>query len=118
MKKRYRYITCGRMDIKDPISKYRLISNRIVGKLDRYAGWHCYRVWLPEDLILEKWSCDEYATTNDTRTLEECGYDIMIMIDEKFKVVPKDSDIKEIYNREFDKWRKALWHNQEQYSTF
>jgi len=33
---------------------------------------------LPDDLVLEKWSCDPYSTTEDERTLDELGYDLLV----------------------------------------
>lgn len=38
------------------------------------------RVNIPDDLILEKWSCDSYSTTTDPRTIDELGYDILRLI--------------------------------------
>lgn len=106
---RYRYITNGRCKPTDPICDFRLISHREIGKKTRIAGETLYRVCIPDDLHLEKYSCDSYSTTNDKRTIEELGYDIvMTMWDGKRKVLPKDADVEAISTEQFGKWRKSL----------
>lgn len=87
----YRYITCGAVNPSDKISKFRLVCNRQI-KDD------AIRVRLPDDLILEKYNCDNYSTTDDSRTLEELGYDIICKIDGKWKVM---NDLKDYQPHEF-----------------
>lgn len=58
------------------ISDFRLIAGNMI-KPD-YSGKLVFRVNILEDLILEKWSCDSYSTTRDTRTLDELGYEVLI----------------------------------------
>lgn len=43
-----------------------------------YKSASALRVQIPDDLVLEKWSCDSYSTTRDERTLDELGYDVMV----------------------------------------
>jgi hypothetical protein len=69
---RYRYIWNGGVLGKDKISEYRLISNTV------QASNVVIRVNIPDDLKLTKWSCDSYSTTDDERTLDELGYDILV----------------------------------------
>lgn len=75
MRKRYRYITNGVVIGEHKICGYRLIaSTNMRSEYKRVA----IRVNIPSDLVLEKWSCDPYSTTDDERTLDELGYDVMI----------------------------------------
>lgn len=73
---RYRYITNGVAIGKDKICDFRLIAGNNIKP--SYHGEVALRVNIPSDLILEKYSCDPYSTTEDQRTLEELGYDILI----------------------------------------
>lgn len=73
MRKKYRYICCGTAKITDKISDFRLIGG---SQLKNKSS--AIRVKIPNDLKLTKYSCDNYSTTEDTRTLEELGCDIMI----------------------------------------
>ena len=70
-----RYIT-AKCSPNDPICNFRLISHRIVGQCCKGPGMTCVRVRIPDDLVLEKCSCDDYSTTDDTRTIEELGYEV------------------------------------------
>ncbi len=68
-KKRYRYIFCGVASPNDPISDFRLVSAVIASYfMDERT---CIRVEIPSDLELEKYSCDDYSTTYDQRTLKD-----------------------------------------------
>ncbi len=44
------------------------------------------RVQIPSDVLLTKYSCDNYSTTGDTRTLEELGCDIMVCVNGNFVI--------------------------------
>lgn len=66
---RYRYILSGGVKPTDPIGDYRLVAANHIDP--EYGGMDVIRVTLPDDLVLEKWACDPYATTNDRRRLEE-----------------------------------------------
>lgn len=76
MKKKYRYILNGTVLGTDKISDFRLISGNMIQP--DYNGKSAIRVIIPDDLELQKWSCDSYSTTDDSRTIEELGYDILI----------------------------------------
>lgn len=58
------------------ISNFRLIAANNIKP--SYNGESALRVNIPDDLNLEKLSCDSYSTTDDNRTLDELGYDIII----------------------------------------
>ena len=73
MRKKYRYICCGTAKITDKICEFRLIGG---GQLKNKST--VIRVEIPSDMELTKYSCDNYSTTEDTRTLEELGCDVMI----------------------------------------
>lgn len=73
MRKKYRYICCGTAKITDKISNFRLIGGN---QLQNQSS--ILRVKIPNDLELVKYSCDNYSTTEDARTLEELGCDVMI----------------------------------------
>lgn len=75
-RKRYRYITNGTVVGSNPICDFRLLGANNITK--PYDGAIALRVVIPDDLVLEKWSCDPYSTTDDKRTLDELGYDVMI----------------------------------------
>lgn len=76
MKTRFRYISTGLLQGNDKISDFRLIGGNNLSH--EYNGASVIRVKIPEDLKLNKLSCDSYSTTNDNRTLDELGYDILI----------------------------------------
>ena len=81
MAKRYRYISNGSARPSDQICKFRLIGGNQLKSLDcRFAD--VIRVAIPDDMVLEKWSCDSYSTTDDSRTFEELNYDIVVRINE------------------------------------
>lgn len=75
-RKRYRYILCGLVKGTDKISDFRLIAANNVKP--EYHEDGAIKVEIPEDMVLEKWSCDPYSTTRDARTLDELGYDVVI----------------------------------------
>lgn len=80
---RYRYILSGVVLGKDKISDFRLIAGNMI-KPD-YNGSTALRVNIPSDLELTKYSSDPYSTTDDQRTLDELGYDILIWDSNKKK---------------------------------
>lgn len=81
--KRYRYILNGCVLGKDKICDYRLIAGNNIKP--SYNGESALRVCIPDDLKLVKYSCDPYSTTEDKRTLDELGYDILIWNERKKK---------------------------------
>jgi hypothetical protein len=76
-RKRYRYISNGGAKPSDPISNFRLIGGNQLKSLDcRFND--VIRIEIPNDMVLDKYSCDNYSTTDDTRTLEELKYNVMV----------------------------------------
>lgn len=61
---KYRYIGCGICPPDSAVNNYRLCGNT------EYLGPHCIRIMV-DDIKLEKWSCDPYSTTRDTRLIKE-----------------------------------------------
>lgn len=88
---KYRYITCGVVKETDKISKFRLVCNRQI-------KYDAIRVHIPDDLVLEKYSCDNYSTTDDNRTLKELGYDVICKLDGKWTVM---NELKSYQSHEF-----------------
>lgn len=82
-RKRYRYVLNGVAMGTDKLSRFRLIAANNI-KPD-YDGETALRVNIPDDVKLIKYSCDPYSTTNDPRTLDELGYDVLIWRKEKRK---------------------------------
>ena len=78
---RYRYITNGTVVGSDPIGDYRLIG--AARKLEAYHGATALRICIPKDLMMTKYTCDSYSTTEDPRTIDELGYDFMVRDDVK-----------------------------------
>jgi len=93
---RYRYILCGVVLGTDKISDYRLIGGKHIKA--PYKSSSGLRVQIPDDLVLEKWSCDNYSTTRDERTLDELGYDVMIWNGKKWV---KHNELKGLNPHEF-----------------
>ncbi|MBP1308989.1 hypothetical protein JOD82_002009 [Paenibacillus sp. 1182] len=85
MRKQCRYVLNGCAVGSDPISDFRLIAGNNVKS--KYDGSIALRVNIPADLELTKYSCDPYSTTNDKRTLDELGYDVLVWREGKWKVV-------------------------------
>ncbi|MEC2463390.1 hypothetical protein P9X10_00565 [Bacillus cereus] len=83
MRNKYRYILNGITLGTDPIGRFRLIAGNNIKP--SYDGYIAIRVNIPENLKLEKWSCDPYSTTEDERTLEELGYDVLIWYEKERK---------------------------------
>lgn len=73
--KRCRYILNGCVLGTDMVCDYRLISGNNVKP---YHGEPALKVNIPDDLKLQKLSCDSYSTTKDMRTLDKLGYDLVI----------------------------------------
>lgn len=62
--KKYKYITCGMVDIQKPVSHYRLLSGNQIG-----TEISVLRIEIPEDLILLPE--DNYSVTDDDRLISE-----------------------------------------------
>lgn len=76
MRKRYRYVLNGIVLGEDKICNFRLIAGSNIKP--SYNGAIAIRVKIPNDLELTKYSCDPYSTTDDERTINELGYDVLI----------------------------------------
>lgn len=81
-KTRTRYILNGGAKATDKICDYGLI-----GAVNIKSFCSALRVNIPDDLELEKWSCDDYSTTSDTRTIGELGYDVMVKINKRWRAM-------------------------------
>ena len=82
-RKKYRYISNGCAKPSDPISNFRLIGGNQLKSLDcRFND--VIRVEIPDDMVLEKYACDGYSTTEDTRTLEELKYNVIVRFKDGF----------------------------------
>lgn len=92
MNVRYRYITCGIAKISDRICDFRLITRQVFNTLSVYPMRTYYRVKIPADMNLNKDGCDDYYTTDDTRTLKELGCELFL-IDGNLKHVKLDINI-------------------------
>ena len=94
--KKYRYISCGIAKSTDKISDFRLIGGSQLLPEERVV----LRVIIPDDLKFSKYSCDNYSTTEDSRTLEELGCDIMVKVNGKWIVKNnlKHLSINEVYD--------------------
>lgn len=82
-RKRYRYILCGLVSEADEISIFRLIAANNLRP--NYNNYSAIRVEIPEDMELEKWSCDPYSITYDKRKIGELNYDVVIWDESKRK---------------------------------
>lgn len=102
--KRYRYIL-AKCEPSDPICNYRLVSSAYIASVAREPGRVYIRVWIPDDMKLHKAACDIYSTTDDTRTIKELGYDlIMTQWTNRRRVIPKDVDIEKLGQEELRKY--------------
>ena len=89
MKKIYRYITCGVIHPTDKVSDFRLIGiNQVYGESD------AIRIEIPDDLKLEKWSCDCYSTTEDKRTIADLNPAVVIRFNGRTKA---DKELTEMF---------------------
>ena len=101
MGKRYRYITCGLVSPDEHVNKFRLIGS------SNLAGDDGIRIELPDDIKLEKWSCDSYSTTEDERTIRELNPVVMVRINNKLvhhKELEKEWLNGKVQPHEFDEW--------------
>ena len=101
---KHKYIYCGTTAGTDQICNFRLIH-----KCTRRGGTSFIRVNIPDDLELNTFPGDGYSTTQDTRTLEEVGYDIYIIYENQYV---KANELKPYPPH---KWHKIL---REQYSMY
>jgi len=81
--KRYRYILSGVVLGDGRICDFYLIAGNNIKP--EYDGAVAVRVNIPSDLELTKYSCDSYSTTDDQRTMNQLGYDILIWYEKERK---------------------------------
>lgn len=79
MRQIYRYITASSVKPSSRICDYKLIGGNQLSNDDGRDSI-VIRVRVPDDMKIEKLSCDSYSTTEDERTIEELGYDILVRI--------------------------------------
>ena len=104
MSKQYRYITCGLVSPDDPIGNFRLI-----GPSNLPPGDDGIRIELPDDIKLEKESCDSYSTTDDKRLIRELNPAVMVRINNKLvrhKELEKEWLDGKVQPHEFTQWVK------------
>lgn len=110
---KYRYITANCKPY-DKICDFRMTSHRKLKGLTDYVGKIIYRIHIPEDLHLIKYSCDDYYNTEDQRLIKDFDYDVMVtMWNGKRKIVSKDMDIDKFSKEQFKKWTTFLMKNPE-----
>lgn len=68
---------------EDKLSDFRLMAGNNIKP--SYNGEVALRVNIPEDLKLSKYRSDSYSSTDDERTLEELGYDVLIWYEKNKK---------------------------------
>lgn len=75
MKPRYRYILSGIVGEDEPVSNFRLIAGNHIAS--RYHGATAIRIAIPDDMTIDTFPGDAYATTDDPRTIGALGYDVL-----------------------------------------
>lgn len=91
MSKRYRYIVSGRVTPSDEISSYRMLDKQ---KLNGFSV--ATRVTIPDNVKLEKWSCDEYSTWDNSQPsylLKDLDMKIVARLNGEMKVLPIDTTL-------------------------
>ncbi len=84
-RKRYRYILPDvDFNYDRPISQFDLLAKNVFSRFNELAC--CVRICIPDDLVLEKRTYDYYSRTDDPRTLNELGCDVMVKIDGKWVI--------------------------------
>jgi hypothetical protein len=86
----------------EPISNFKLISPN-----DMTPGADGIRIEIPDDIELEKLSCDPYSTTNDERPIKELNPAIMIRINNnlvRHKELEKEWLDGKVQPHEFSYW--------------
>ena len=109
-RKRYRYIKAVDAGPGAKLSSFRLIGGRHV-KADHH-GEVVLRIELTDDVALEKYSCDNYSTTEDVRLIGDFEYVILKWdgISERWKQL--DVDVERIGDIEFSQldYQRYLHH--------
>ncbi|MEE3344639.1 MAG: hypothetical protein VZS44_11135 [Bacilli bacterium] len=81
MAKYFRYILCGVCNPTDPLSDYRLIGNNQIGQ-----SADMIRVEIPDNVELQKWSCDSYSTTDSKVRIKDLNPKVLIRINGKLHI--------------------------------
>ena len=102
MSKKYRYITSGIVSPDEPVSNFKLI-----GPSNMTPGADGIRIEIPDDIELEKLSCDPYSTTGDRRPIRELNPAVMIRINNnlvRHKELEKEWLDGKVQPHEFNHW--------------
>ena len=106
---RYRYITNHSCTPDSPVSSFRLASHVEMSRLTLYAGRVFYRIEIPADMKLEKYSCDNYSTTNDSRKIRDLNYvRIVVTWNGRWRHMSPGEDAEVTYRKEHQKWTQSL----------
>lgn len=89
-RKTYRYILNGRIDINKPICEYKLVSQNHFPNDTNIA----VRFLLPDDMKVSQEKGSSYSHTEDTRTLEELGAEIVVKMNGRWKPSPFDISLR------------------------
>jgi len=77
---RYRYILNGAVTPNDPVCDYRLI-----GGCNVYDNNDAIRIEVPNSMVLEKWSCDSYSTTESKIQIKDLNPVVVVRFNGKMK---------------------------------
>ena len=106
---RYRYITNHSCTPDSPVSSFRLASHVEMSRLTLYAGRVFYRIEIPSNMRLTKYSCDNYSTTEDCRLVRELNpVRIIVTWNGRWRHLSSDEDAEAAYRQEHEKWTQSL----------
>lgn len=103
MRNKYRYISiAGRNDSPNtPISKYYLCA-KFTREYTDIRSAVVLRITIPDDLIMEKLSCEDYSTTEDKRTLTDFETMPVMKLNGRWRPVPK------LKNHPYETWYTVI----------
>lgn len=105
---RYRYITNSSCTPDSPISNFRLASHVEMSHLTLYAGRVFYRIEIPNDMQLTKYSCDNYSTTGDLRKIKDLNpVRIIVTWNGRWRKL-REEDTQAAYREEHRRWTQSL----------
>lgn len=106
---RYRYITNGSCTPDSLVSSFRLASHVEMSRLTLYAGRVFYRIEIPADMKLTKYSCDNYSTTDDPRMISELNpVRIIVTWNGRWRKLREEEDALAAYQEEHKRWTQSL----------
>lgn len=106
---RYRYITNGSCTPDSPVSSFRLASHVEISRLTLYAGRVFYRIEVPTDMQLTKYSCDNYSTTDDQRKIRDLNpVRIIVTWNGRWRKLRDEEDAQAAYQEEHKRWTQSL----------